>query len=88
MLLHKPLQLLRAIKGGNRSDTKDQVVEPAEVHRIYPVATAAVDARLADLYKLVDDLRADRDAWREHAQRLALRVPPSRHWWWSRASAK
>jgi hypothetical protein len=86
MPLHKPLLLLRAIKGGKNSDTRGQVVEPAEVHRIYPVATAAADARVAELYKLVDDLRTDRDAWREQAQRLALRAP-RRRWWWLGASA-
>jgi hypothetical protein len=74
--------MLRAI-----NDTKDSKVEPAEVHRIYRVAPATTDARVTELYKLVDDLRADRDAWREQAQRVALRVPPRRRWWWSRVSA-
>jgi len=81
MPLHKPLLLLRAIRGGNTADAKDQVVEPAEVHHLYPVATAAGDARMAELYKMIDDLRADRDAWREQAQRLALRPPARRRWW-------
>jgi hypothetical protein len=83
MPLNKSLLLLRAITGGK---TADNQVVPAEVHHLYPVATAATDARFADLYKMIDDLRADRDAWREHAQRLAMR-PPSRRRWWSRSPA-
>ena len=82
MTLHR-LLLLRAIKGGKVPDTNDQIVEPAEVHRIYPAASAAVDARVIELYKLIDDLRADRDAWREQAQHLARRP-----WWWSRSRTR
>jgi hypothetical protein len=82
MTLHRRLLLLRAIKGRNIPDTNDQIVEPAEVHRIYPAASAAVDARAVELYKLIDDLRADRDAWREQAQYLARRAR-----WWSRTNA-
>ena len=80
MQLHNPLLALRAIRSGQVSDTKNQAaVEPdAERHHIYPIATTAADARMAELYKLVDDLRADRDAWRDQAQRLAVRVPPLR----------
>ena len=66
MQLHNPLLVLRAIKGGEA---------PAEVHYIRPVAPA-VD--VAELYKQLDALRADRDAWKHQAQRLALRVPPLR----------
>lgn len=70
--------VLRTIKDGQVSNTKDQAVEPAEVHHIYPVATKAADRKMAELYKLVENLRADRDAWKDQAQRLALRVPPLR----------
>jgi hypothetical protein len=58
----------------------------AEVHRIYPVANTAADPRLIELLKLVEELRADRedlrtdrDAWRD----LALQAR-RRRWWWSR----
>jgi hypothetical protein len=61
-------------------------VKTAEVHRIYPVASTAADPRLLELLKLVEDLRADRedmrtdrDAWRD----LALQAR-RRRWWWSR----
>jgi hypothetical protein len=93
MPLHKPLlqfsrnkiRALRAITGEKVSETKEEFVAPAELHRVYPVATIATDAMVAELYKVIDDLRADRDAWREQAQRIALRAP-QRRWWWSRAS--
>ena len=85
MPLHNPLLLLRAITGGKASDTTEQAGEPASVHQLYPITTAAADARFAELYKQIDDLRADRDAWREQTQRLALPPPPRRRWW-SRAS--
>jgi hypothetical protein len=71
MTLHDRLMLLRAIQGENIADTNDP----------YPAATAAVDARTVELYKLIDELRADRDAWREQAQYLARRAR-----WWSRTS--
>jgi hypothetical protein len=35
---------------------------------------------VTELYKVIDELRADRDAWREQAQRLARREP-QRRWW-------
>jgi hypothetical protein len=91
MTLHERLLLLRAIKSGKhpRYNPADVCgIEPAEVHRLYPAARAAVDARAVELYnKLIhDDLRADRDAWRGQAQRLARRVL-HRRWWWSRTDA-
>jgi hypothetical protein len=80
---------LRAIAGGKlpTKDKDDQSpVETAEVHRIYPVANAAADLRLVELLKLIEELRADRedlrtdrDAWRD----LALQAR-RRRWWWSR----
>ena len=68
---------LRAITGGKISDGNDQA------DRVYPIATAATDAVVTELYKVIDELRADREAWREQAQRLAQREP-QRRWWWSR----
>ncbi len=63
-----------------------QPIETAEVHRIYPVANTTADPRLHELLKLVEELRADRedlrtdrDAWRD----LALQARRQR-WWWSR----
>ena len=53
MTLHERLLLLRAIQGGNIPDTNDQI----------PAASAAVDARAVELYKLIDDLRAPSQRW-------------------------
>ena len=80
---------LRAIAGGKLpvKDKDDQTpVETAEVRRIYPVANTTADPRLHELLKLIEELRADRedlrtdrDAWRD----LALQAR-RRRWWWSR----
>jgi hypothetical protein len=51
MTLHERLLLLRAIRG--ILDTNDQI----------PAASAAVDARAVELYKLIDDLRASSRRW-------------------------
>jgi len=69
MPLHNSLLALRAIKGEQVS------IEPPEVHYIRSLAPAL---DVAELYKQLDELRADRDAWKSQAQRLALRVPPLR----------
>jgi hypothetical protein len=85
------MDTLRAITGGKPSAkeptetaTDQEPVETAEVHHIYPVATTATDARITELLKLIeqlradrDDLRTDRDAWRD----IALQA---RRRWWSR----
>lgn len=33
----------------------------------------------------MDDLRADRDAWRQQAENTARLLTPPRRWWWQRA---
>jgi hypothetical protein len=79
---------LRAIAGGKFPANDQGLVKTAtaEVHRIYPVANTTADPRLVELLKLVEELRADRedlrtdrDAWRD----LALQAR-HRRWWWSR----
>lgn len=79
--------LLRAVKAGRISGTRDEggnwTVDPAEAFRVFPPkqppqqakADAATDALVAHLQRALDDLRHDRDHWREIAQRLALPVP-------------
>jgi hypothetical protein len=108
--------ILRAIQAGKVSATRNEhdqwLIEPAELHRVYPPAAAGNgkakgagnDTHQADLAEAnrratfaeleatllrgtIEDLRRDRDAWREQAQRLALPGPapsasPSRRWWW------
>jgi hypothetical protein len=94
------MNTLRAITGGLSAKgptektletaTDQEPVTTAEVHRIYPVANTAADARLVELLKLVEelrtdreDLRIDRDAWRG----LALQAR-RRRWWWSSSWAR
>jgi hypothetical protein len=53
-----------------RSETSDAVqLETA------PAIDAATDALVAELRGVIADLRTDRDAWREQAQRLSLPAP-------------
>jgi hypothetical protein len=114
--------ILRAIKSGKISGTKDEHgewhVEPAELHRVYPPvadAAAGTDAlpryalgdaaalataqqraaqaeeKLSELKALLEDLRCDRDAWRDQAQRLALPkaaadAKPMSLWRWLRST--
>ncbi len=86
----------RAARAGRISASRDDNgvwhVEPVELHRVFPPlaspeamprnapADAATDALVAELRAVVADLRADRDAWRAQAERLAL-PPPRRRWW-------
>jgi hypothetical protein len=44
--------------------------------------TAQAEERLAELKAMLEDLRQDRDAWRDQAQRLALPSPQSSRSWW------
>src|SRR5437016_3743298 len=112
--------ILRAIKAGKVSGTKDEHgewhVEPAELHRVYPPVAdaperanamqrdatedaaalasahqraALAEERLSDLKAVLEDMRADRDAWRDQAQRLALPKPyaaPMSWWRWLRST--
>lgn len=70
------------------------VLDPAELIRVFgePVTrqerngervTARDDAdldRVRELQARIEELREERDAWREQAQRLAL-AAPTRPWW-------
>jgi hypothetical protein len=109
--------ILRAIKSGKISGAKDEhgawLVEPAELHRVYPPAeerseaqgearsdthtdpaaiaeammrAALAEQRLNDLRAMLDEMRTDRNAWRDQAQRLSLPASPTpeRHPWWRR----
>ena len=108
--------VFRAVKAGkvsaSRSEHGQWLIEPAELHRVYPPAVAgngkvngagngAHQADLAEanqraalaereaalLRATIEDLRCDRDAWRDQAQRLALPAPASATWsWWWRRS--
>jgi excisionase family DNA binding protein len=80
--------ILRAIKGGRITGTRDEsgtwVVEPVELHRVFPPASAMpvsvrqdaqADALVSDLRAQLADMRAQRDAWQGIAERLALSAP-------------
>jgi excisionase family DNA binding protein len=88
---------------GTRDEAGVWHVEPVELHRVFPPiaapaadttampaaapADAAVNNLVAELKLVVEDLRRDRDAWREQAQRLALPPPRRAPWWrWMRAT--
>lgn len=111
--------ILRAIKSGKVSGTKDEqgtwLVEPAELHRVYPPAelrsaagtdamqryapptAPAVEGQIAALRDTaellraqLDDVRKDRDHWRDQAQAVTRQLadartptpaPTSRPWW-------
>ena len=73
-------------QGAVEAAADKEPVKTAGIHRIYPVANTAADPRLVELLKVVEELRADRedlrtdrDAWRD----LALQAR-RRRWWWSR----
>jgi hypothetical protein len=73
--------------GGNNSDG-------AEVARVYPfpvpVETVAelrtrlalAEERLTELKAMLEDMRRDRDAWREQAQTRMLPAPAAPMSWW------
>jgi excisionase family DNA binding protein len=86
--------ILRAIKNGRisgqRNDLGSWEVEPVELHRVFPPAeaepeavpqAAQADALVALLREQLADMRGQRDAWQEQAQRLALAAPKPRRPW-------
>ena len=70
-------------------------IDPAELHRVYPSvpsdsadtgagatsSTGTQSALIRELERQIEDLRVDRDAWRDQAQRLLLAPPPRSLWW-------
>src|SRR5262249_61896692 len=72
---------------GTRNDDGSWSVEASELFRVFePKADtsaapqpaqrdAATDALVAELRAVIADLRRDRDAWRDQAERLALATP-------------
>jgi hypothetical protein len=80
--------ILRAVKSGKVSGTRNDdgswSVEASELFRVFePKADTsaapqgaqrdtATDALVAELRAVIADLRRDRDAWREQAERLSL----------------
>jgi hypothetical protein len=92
--------ILWAIKLGKVSAARDQhgewQIEPVELHRIYPPVApqryapphaAAIEEahqQVAMLQAVLDVMKADRDGWRDQAQRLLLADQWDRRPWWQR----
>jgi excisionase family DNA binding protein len=91
--------ILRAVRSGKISATRTELgtwsIDAAELHRVYPAVRTqqngqrdAIDETpaliIATLQQTIADLRADRDAWRDQAQRLALPDGRERQGWWRR----
>jgi hypothetical protein len=89
--------LARAISGGLFAGSKEDgasKIEGAESARVYPFPApvetpaelrarlALADERLAELKAMLEDMRRDRDAWREQAQTRLLPAPPAPMSWW------
>ena len=87
--------VLRAIKSGKISATKDKHgewrIDPAELHRVYPLPAqrpdqandyATADALVAELRAQLADMRTQRDAWQQQAERLTLPKAPESWWRW------
>ena len=86
------------VAGGNGIDPNNELAHqearqskrtrPAQRDSVAQQRAAIAEQRLEDLRATLLDLRQERDAWREQAQRLALRENPSFHrpgWWqWGR----
>ena len=80
--------ILRAIKSGKISGARDESgswsVEPVELHRVFPPASATpkaapqdaqTDTLVAELRAQLAEMRSQRDAWQGIAERLALSAP-------------
>jgi hypothetical protein len=80
-----------------RTEQGNWSIDPAEFHRVYPVRSSQPNGNgavpldaiadetttlVASLRETIADLRADRDAWREQAQRLALPDRREHQSWW------
>jgi hypothetical protein len=88
--------LARVISGGLFAGSKDDGGSKIEGEsaRVYPFPApvetpaelrarlALADERLAELKAMLEDMRRDRDAWREQAQTRLLPAPPTPMSWW------
>jgi hypothetical protein len=89
--------LARAISGrffaGNKEQDAGGNAEAVESGRVYPFPApvesvadlrtrlALAEERLTELKTLLEDMRRDRDAWREQAQTRLLPAPATISWW-------
>ena len=84
--VYPPADARNGAGNGLHSDTQHPAQHPDTVALVEAKSRAELaESRLADLKAALDELRSDRDAWREQAQRLAIadqRV--ARRSWWRR----
>ena len=83
--------IYRAWKAGrmsaNRTETGQIEVDPAELFRVFP-PIAVQEAEL--LHEMLDEMREDRNAWREQASKVTAALPSpasspeTRRPWWRR----
>jgi hypothetical protein len=66
-------------------DAKPVAPDDAELRRRAELAEQRLYDRLADLQGALEDMRRERDAWREQAQKLPASTPPTS--WWRRRKA-
>jgi hypothetical protein len=89
--------LARTISGRLFAGSKDgSKVEGAESAQVYPFPApvemaaelrtrlAVAEERLTELKAMLEDMRRDRDAWREQAQTRLLPAPAAPWWRWTR----
>ena len=103
--------LTRALISGAKSARGEYSIDPAELHRVFPMVKSdtvsrdpildtlrppdetpelrarieTLEALLAREREAVDEVRADRDAWRQQATALLAAPPKHRGWWpWRR----
>jgi hypothetical protein len=95
---HGKTILARVISGGifagSKEDSPSNKIEEAESARVYPFPApvetpaelrtrlALADERLTELKAMLEDMRRDRDAWREQAQTRLLPPPAAPMSWW------
>jgi hypothetical protein len=77
--VYPPVEARNAAGTGARNDT--QYLATAAIAEAHQRASLA-EQRLSELKAMLSDMQADRDAWREQAQRLLL--TDRRPWWWRR----
>jgi hypothetical protein len=86
--------LARAISGRLFAANKEDGGDAAEMARVYPFPApretvaelrtrlVLAEERLTELKAILEDMRRDRDAWREQAQMRLLPAPAASMTWW------
>jgi hypothetical protein len=84
----EPAELHRVYRPVAASETRIDAAQPcAPPDEDLSARVFLAEQRLSDLKALLDEVRAERDAWREQAQRLALTDQRERRPWWKRIAS-